>query len=59
MSQLFPGKEVTIDSRCVESGDHIRIRMRDSDVLEVTPETAVAHANVMMDKWGQPSWAFT
>lgn len=59
MSQLFPGKEVTIDSRCVESGDSIRVRMRDSDVVEVTPDTAVAHANVTMDKWGQPTWAFT
>jgi len=59
VSQLFPGKEVAIDARCVQSGDPIRIRMRDSDVLEVSPESAVGHANVTLDKWGQPSWAFT
>ena len=59
MSQLFPGKEVTIDARCLESGDPIRVRMRDSDVLEVSPETAMAHANVILEQWGQPSWAFT
>ena len=59
MSQFFPGKEVTIDSHCVASGDPIRVRMRDSEVLEVTPETAVVHANAPMAEWGQPSWAFT
>ncbi len=56
MSQLFPGQEVTIDSRCVQSDDPIRVRMRDSDVLDVS---AVAHANVPLEQWGQPSWAFT
>ncbi len=59
MSQLFPGKEVVIVAPCVGSGDPIRVRMRDSEVLELAPESAVAHANVTMDKWGQPSWAFT
>ena len=59
MSQLFSGKEVTIDSRCVRSGDPVRVRMRDSEVLEISPETAVAHANATMDQWGKPSWAFT
>lgn len=59
MSQLFPGKEVVIAAPCVATGDPVRIVMRDSDVLEVDPSSAVAHANVTMDKWGQPSWAFT
>jgi hypothetical protein len=59
VSQLFSGKEVTIDSRCVQSGDSVRVRMRDSEVLEIRPETAVAHANATMDQWGKPSWAFT
>ena len=59
MSQLFPGQEIQIDARCVASGDAIRLRMRDSDVLEVTPHTVVAHANELMENWGKPSWAFT
>ena len=59
MSQLFRGQEIQIDARCVASGNAIRVRMRDSDVLEVTPDTAVAHANVLMENWGQPNWAFT
>jgi hypothetical protein len=59
VSQLFPGREVTIAARCVQSGELIRVRMKDSEVLAVEPEAAVAHANVTMDKWGHPSWAFT
>ena len=59
MSQLFPGKKITIETRCIQSGQPIRVAMRDSDVLEVNPEAAVGHANVPMDKWGDPSWAFT
>ena len=59
MSQLFHGQEIQIDARCVASGDAIQVRMRDSDVLEVTPDTAVAHANVPIENWGQPNWAFT
>lgn len=59
MSQLFPGKEVVIEAPCVASGEPVRVRMRDSEVVGLAPESAVAHANVTMDKWGQPSWAFT
>ncbi len=59
MSQLFPGKEVRIDARCVASGDPIRIVMRDSEVVEVSPEATVVHANVPLESWGQPNWAFT
>ena len=47
VSHLFPGKEITIDSRCLQSGDRIRVRMRDSDVLEVSPNLAI------------PSWTTT
>ena len=59
MSQLFPGKEVVIAASCVATGNPIRVVMRDSRVLELDPESAVAHANVTLGKWGQPSWAFT
>ncbi|MEX2659003.1 MAG: organomercurial lyase [Acidimicrobiales bacterium] len=40
---LFPGQEVQIDSRCLDCGDPIRVRMRDEAILEVTPDTAVGY----------------
>jgi len=59
VSHLFPGKEITIDSRCLQSGARIRVRMRDSDVLEISPNEAIGYSSTSMDQWGQPSWAFT
>ena len=59
MSQLFPGKEITLDTRCLQSSEPIRVRMQGSEVLEVTPEEAVGHANTLMEQWGEPSWAYT
>ena len=59
MSHLFPGKEITIDSRCLHSGDRVRVRMRGSDVLEVSPNEAIGYSCTSLDLWGQPSWAYT
>ena len=38
---LFPGQEVVVDSKCLDCGDSIRLRMRDEEILEIDPETAV------------------
>lgn len=59
MSQLFPGQDVTIDSRCPQSGDPIQVRMRGVDLLTVTPESTIGHSNQTIDQLGTPSWAFT
>jgi len=40
---LFPGQEVVVDSRCLDCGGSIRLRMRDEDILEINPETAVGY----------------
>lgn len=40
---LFPGQEVVVESRCLDCGGTIRLRTRDEDLLEVTPETAVGY----------------
>jgi hypothetical protein len=40
---LFPGREVLVESRCLDCGDSIRLRMRDDEILEVDPETAVGY----------------
>ncbi len=40
---LFPGQEVRADTRCLDCGEAITIRMRDDELLEVTPDTAVGY----------------
>jgi len=40
---LFPGQGVVVDSRCLDCGGLIRLRMRDEDILEIDPETAVGY----------------
>ncbi len=43
MRWLFPGREVTVDTRCLDCGDLIRVRTLDDSILEVTPETTVGY----------------
>ena len=40
---LFPGRDVQVDTRCLDCGDLIRVRMRDELILEVTPESTVGY----------------
>ena len=40
---LFPGREVVVDSKCLDCGDSIRLRMRDEEMLEIDPHTAVGY----------------
>jgi Alkylmercury lyase len=40
---LFPGRVVVVESRCLDCGDSIRLRMRDEDTLEIDPKTAVGY----------------
>ena len=50
---LFPGSEVVVDTRDLATAEPIRIRYRDDEVLEVTPDTTVGHINHPMWKWGE------
>ena len=43
---LFPGTEIRIDTRCLDCGEPILVRMRDDDILEVNPATTVGHMNI-------------
>ncbi len=45
MSLLFPGKELRIEAKCLDCGDHVVVRTKDDQVLEVAPETAVGLMN--------------
>ena len=55
---LFPKAEVRIDTRCLDCGEPIRIRMKDEDILELNPSTVVGHVNVPFAKIlkGEITW---
>jgi hypothetical protein len=47
---LFPGTEVRLDTRCLDCGQPIVVRMRDEEILEVDPPTTVGHMNIPFSK---------
>lgn len=51
MVWLFPGERVEIDALCLNSGEPIRIEMRDEEVLSADPETIHGYVNVPFAKW--------
>ncbi len=60
---LFPKTEVRIDTRCLDCGKPILIRMRGKEILEVDPVTTVGHVNIPFAKaltgevtWGRSTW---
>jgi len=40
---LFPGQEVVVESRCLDCGELVRVRMRDEEILDIDPESAVGY----------------
>lgn len=40
---LFPNREVSVETRCLDCGEAIRVRTRDDEILEIDPETAVGY----------------
>ena len=50
MRWLFPGTEVRLDTRCLDCGQPIVVRMRDEELLEIDPPTTVGHVNDPMSK---------
>lgn len=58
MRWLVPGLEVRLDTRCLDCGKPILVRMRDEEILEVNPATVVGHMNVPISKWGETSYGF-
>ncbi|MGH7533970.1 MAG: organomercurial lyase, partial [Gemmatimonadales bacterium] len=57
VSWLFPDRQVTIDSPCLDCGDPVRIVMRDGAVLELAPATTVVHTNIPAARWSE-DWAY-
>ena len=50
MRWLYPGLEIRIDTRCLDCGQPIRVRMRDEDIAEINPPTGVGHMNIPFAK---------
>ena len=46
MRWLFPGSEVRIDTRCLDCGQPIVIRLKDDHIPEINPSTVVGHMNI-------------
>ncbi len=55
---LFPRTEIRIDTRCLDCGEPILIRMRDEEILEVNPPMTVGHVNIPFAKAlaGEAAW---
>jgi hypothetical protein len=55
---LFPGAEIRIDTRCLDCGEPVFIRMRDEEIIEINPKTAVGHMNIPFAKilTGEVPW---
>jgi hypothetical protein len=50
---LVPGREVLVETRDLATAEPIRVRYRDEEILEITPDTTVGHINHPMWKWGE------
>ena len=55
---LFPGKEVRIDTVCLDCGEPIIVRMRDDEILEIDPPSAVTYLMSPFAKWREGTSAF-
>lgn len=55
---LFPGKEVRIDTVCLDCGEPIVVRMRDEEILEIDPPESVAYLMSPFAKWREGTGAF-
>ncbi|MCL1594322.1 MAG: organomercurial lyase [Actinomycetia bacterium] len=49
-SYMFPGKAVTIDSRCVDCADSVSVTVRGDEILNIDPPEAVGHMNEQFAK---------
>ena len=58
MRWLFPGSEVRLDTRCLDCGQPIVVRMKDEEILEVNPPTAVGYMLSPFTEWREGSGAF-
>lgn len=58
MGWLFPGKEIQIETACLDCGEPIHIRMRDHEILEADPATIVGYITSPFTKWREGTTPF-
>lgn len=58
MRWLFPGQEIQIESRCLDCGEPIIIRMKDDILIDVDPPSAVGYSMSPFAQWRAGSNAF-
>jgi hypothetical protein len=52
--RMFPGKEATIETRCPTTGTPITVRIKDGEILDLAPSTAVVLINHPFDRITTP-----
>jgi hypothetical protein len=57
VSWLFPGREIRVDSACLDCAEPVGIHMRDGKLLSVEPRTVVGHVNLPVRRWRE-NYAF-
>lgn len=51
ISWLFPSQEIQVNSRCLDCGEPVTLRMQDGKLLDLNPASTVAHINVPVAQW--------
>jgi hypothetical protein len=58
VSWLFPGKEVHLETRCLDCGESITVSMKDGTLLDTHPETTVGYITLPLREWATVANAF-
>jgi hypothetical protein len=51
LGHLFPGQTVETTTTCLDCGEPIVVRLRDTRLISLEPSTTVAHANLPIAQW--------
>jgi hypothetical protein len=54
----MPGSEILIQSRCLDCGELIQVRMNDKEILDIDPPMAVGYMMTPFTKWREGSTSF-
>ncbi len=51
VSWVFPGREVRLDSFCLDCGESISFRMKDGEFLDLDPASMVGYTKLPVWRW--------
>ena len=58
MRWLFPGREIRLDTHCLDCGEPISVTMHDEAILDIDPPTTVGYMMSPFTKWREGTKAF-